>query len=119
MSFDLAVWEGSQPESPAEATKRFEELYDRYIEQKMETPSPTIVGFVKALTATYPDLADLPDDRVDESPWSDGPLLGNASGPFFYFGMSFSRVEEVVPFVAETARAHGLVCFDPQSGEVL
>jgi hypothetical protein len=97
MSFDLAVWEGPRPASSDEALERFEELYERYIEEKMETPSPTIVRFVKALTATFPDLTDLPDDRVDESPWSDGPLLGNASGPFFYFGMSFSRVEEVFP----------------------
>jgi hypothetical protein len=119
MSFDLAVWEGTRPESSDEALERFQELYDRYIEEKMESPSPTIIRFVRTLTTTYPDLSELPSDRLDESPWADGPLLGNASGPFFYFGISFSRVEEVVPFIAETARTHGLICFDPQSGEVL
>jgi hypothetical protein len=59
---------------------------------------------------------DLPDDTIDDGVWSDGPLIHNASGPFFYFGMIWSRAEEVASFAASVAKKHGLVCFDPQSG---
>jgi hypothetical protein len=52
---------------------------------------------------------------VDDSPWSDGPLIGNASGLFIYFGFVVSGVEKAWTFAVETAREHGLVCFDPQS----
>lgn len=62
----------------------------------------------------YPDLMDLPDDDLDTSAWADGPLTGNVMGPFFYFALTYSGAEEALAFVAETARTHGLVCFDPQ-----
>jgi hypothetical protein len=30
-------------------------------------------------------MTELPDDEVDDSPWADGPLIGNASGDFIYY----------------------------------
>ena len=66
----------------------FEALCDRYIEREYPTePTPKIKEFVETLTATFPDLDALRDDEVDDSPWADSPLLGNASGPFIYFAM--------------------------------
>jgi len=29
------------------------------------------------------------------------------------------RVDEVLPFIADTARRHGLVCFDPQQEQLI
>ena len=62
---------------------------------------------------------DLPDDRVDDGVWSDGPLLNDASGPLFYLGVVGGFVEDVVPFVARIAAEHRLVCFDHQGGKRL
>jgi hypothetical protein len=116
MSIDLAVWEGPRPASDADALKQFESLYARHVESgSPSAPSERISAYVTALLARYPDLTELDDDSVDDSPWSDGPLIGNASGPFIYFGFVSSGVEEAWPFAVETARKLGLVCFDPQS----
>jgi len=42
-------------------------------------------------------------------------MIGNVMGPFFYFAMTYPGARKALTFVAETAAAHGLVCFDPQS----
>jgi hypothetical protein len=117
MSFDLAVWEGRLPRTDADALAEFKRLYAQHLEDgPTSPPSDRIKTFIDAITETYPDIMDLPDDKIDDGVWSDGPLINNASGPFFYFGMVWSRAEEVAAFVADVAEKHGLVCFDPQSG---
>ena len=117
MSFNIAVWEGETPAGDTEALAEFQRLSAKYLDGDDATEtSPAIKAFIAAMTAEYPDIVDLPDDEVDDGVWSDGPLIGNARGPFFYFGIVFSQVEDVAPFVARVALEHGLVCFDPQSG---
>jgi hypothetical protein len=51
---------------------------------------------------------------MDDSPSADSPRRGNATGPFFYFSMVASRADETVPRIAEAARRHAFVFFDPQ-----
>lgn len=115
MSISLAVWEGAVPKSDGEVVARFEELYARYVEPDDATPpSPAISSYVEVLLSRYPEIADFDEDAT---PWQSGPLINEASGPFFYFGMITNRVAaEAWAFAIATARAHGLVCFDPQSG---
>lgn len=118
MSIALAVWEGPLPASDEEAVRTFEELYERHVEGEDETP-PTdrIAAYARALLDRYPDITDLDDDAVDDSPWADGPLINNATGPFMYFAMVTNEAaEEAWPFAVTTARSLGLVCFDPQEG---
>ncbi|HEX3469255.1 MAG TPA: hypothetical protein VHT05_14340 [Candidatus Elarobacter sp.] len=116
MSIDLAVWEGPRPASDADALKEFESLYASHVGSgSPSAPTERISAYVAALLARFPDLTELDDDSVDDSPWSDGPLIGNASGPFIYFGFVSSGVEKAWQFAVETAREHGLICFDPQS----
>ena len=67
-----------------------------------------------AALATFPDLDEL-DEHVDGSVWEEGHMIGNVMGPFFYFAMTYPGARKALTFVAETAAAHGLVCFDPQS----
>jgi hypothetical protein len=117
VSFDLAVWEGPKPQTDTDALAEFERLYAEHIGSgSNEAPSPAIREFVAAITTDHPDLTDLPDDEIDEGVWSDGPLINNARGPFFYFGIVWSRAEDVAPTVARIAAKRGLVCFDPQAG---
>ena len=80
------------PATDDEAAETFEELYDRYIESDSDVP-PTerISEYVRALLERYPDLDELDDDAVDDSPWADSPLIGNARGPFIYFSMVTRR----------------------------
>ena len=118
VSIDLAVWEGPRPASDADAARTFDALYAKYIDTDSPTaPSVRILAYVTALLARYTDLTELDDDEVDDSPWSDGPLINNARGPLICFGFVLSGVESGAwTFAVETARDHGLVCFDPQSG---
>ncbi|MEV7616136.1 hypothetical protein [Streptomyces sp. NPDC089799] len=118
MSYDLAVWEGVRPADDAAATAVFEDLYREHMQHmggQKTRPAHLIRQYVEALVARWPDLSP-DDDEEDEdaSPWSDGPLINNASGPLFYFGMVFSRYQEAAAFAADLARTLGLVCFDPQ-----
>jgi hypothetical protein len=114
VSIDLAVWEGARPSSDKEALQMFESLYELYIESDDPTsPSPAIAGYVAALVERYPDLTA---ESGDECPWSDGPLIGNASGPFIYFGFVRSAtLDDAWAYAVDTARSLGLVSFDPQS----
>jgi hypothetical protein len=114
MSYDLAIWEGERPNSDEKAAQVYEELSERYEEDTDEPPSLRLLGFARDLTHRYPDATDLPDDRVEESPWAYGPLTENVTGSLFTVGVRFDMVKEVAPFVARMAREHGLVCFDPQ-----
>src|SRR5437763_12516527 len=78
-------------------------------------PHPAIVADVHALLDRWPDITE---DAGENSPWSDGPLIGNASGNLSYFGMVFSMADEASEFAVQLASQRGLVCFDPQLGRL-
>jgi hypothetical protein len=118
VSYDIAVWEGERPASDEAALETYRAMWDRYGDSGA-SPSERLLHYMEDLTATYPNLDDLADDAVDDSPWADGPVDENAQGSFLYFALVSDRASEVVPFVAETARRHHLVCFDPQREALL
>ena len=121
VSVDLAVWEGDRPPTDSEGATTLDALYDRYIEREYPTePTARIREFVQALVGRFPDLTELGDDEVDDSPWADGPLIGNASGPFIYFSMVSNRAADGAwAHAVSTAAELGLVAFDPQSGTLV
>jgi len=49
---------------------------------------------------------------VGNGVWSDGPLWYNFGHRAAVLGMTYPRVEEVLPFLVETANELGLVVFD-------
>ncbi|MGQ5259587.1 hypothetical protein ACTWLT_02395 [Micromonospora sp. ZYX-F-536] len=112
MSYDLAVWEGDEPTDDGEGGRVFQQLYRKYIDAEDETPpKPRIRAYVHALLERWIDMTE---DEEDVSPWSDGPMIGNASGPIIYFAMRYSMCEEVSAEAARMAAERGLICFDPQ-----
>jgi hypothetical protein len=114
MSYDLAVWEGDRPADNAAGLTTFRALYERYVSKGQIPPTPRIRAYVEVLLERWIDLTE--DDDDERSPWSTGPLIKEASGPFIYFPMVYSRCEEVSAGAARIAADHGLVCFDPQLG---
>ena len=114
MSYDVAVWVGARPANDATALTTYEELWKRY-ENTDEPPHPAILAYISDLESRYPDLDQLDDEHVDDSPWAEGHMIGNVMGPFFYFAMTYPGARKALSFVALTAAAHDLVCFDPQS----
>ena len=119
MSYDLAFWTGTRPESDSEALAQFEKLYQRHVQSKRpEAPASELLAFVAAATRRYPDLTELPDERRDEGVWSDGPLQNNIAGPLLYLGIAWSRADEVRTFLIDLASKTNLVAFDPQTAKL-
>jgi hypothetical protein len=112
MTYDLAVWEGERPDE-SDAAEVFSALYDRYIAGGESPPTPAIRAYVQALLVRWHEMGD-PRDVDDTSPWSDAPLMNNASGPIIYFAMRYSMADEVSAACAQMAAERGLVCFDVQ-----
>ena len=115
MSFDLGVWYSSRPMRRDEARERYVALCEGENVESLIEPSERVAAFVAELTALYPQLTQLTDDEVDESPWncdfdiSDGHVI---------MAMGWPRCGEIAPLVTKMALGHGLVCFDPQSDRV-
>jgi hypothetical protein len=74
-----------------------------------------IAAFVSALVEQWPDLTE---DEDDISPWSTGPLIGEARGPLIYFPMRWSMAVEASAYAAGVASPMGLNCFDPQARQL-
>ncbi|MET8281522.1 hypothetical protein [Micromonospora sp. NPDC005174] len=112
MTYDLAVWEGEQPADDVEGRRIFSQFYDDYIDADHDRPpTPRIRAYVDALLDRWIDMTE---DEEDVSPWSDGPMINNASGPIIYFGMRYSMCEGVSAEAARMAADRGLICFDVQ-----
>ena len=109
MSYDLAVWEGARAQFDEEGSADYDEMMQLYHDaDEPPLPSPAIRNYVEALLQRWPES----DDR--DCPWSDMPLIEEATGPLIYFGIRSKRSSEVSSYAAGLAREHGLVCFDPQ-----
>jgi hypothetical protein len=133
MSYDLAVWEGDRPADDAAAREEYFRLYEQYVasparplptshsdfqnltRRDRQPPTPRIAAYVRALLDQYPDITG---NDGEDSPWADGPLINDASGPFFYFAMVWSKCEGASAWAAQVAHDHGLVCYDPQIGQL-
>jgi len=87
------------------------EAVDRLIDTKGAVPQ-VFRELHDKLTMRYPCICTLPDDKVDEGVWSDGPLWNNFGHRVAVLGISYSRVEVVLPFVVQTANSLGLTVFD-------
>jgi hypothetical protein len=107
MSYNVAI---VIPPVPSDDSVAWEVL-DGLIEQ--QGPRPAVFQELHdRLTAKYPCMCSVPDEEIDNTVWSDGPLIDNFGHRAAVLGMSYSRVEEVLPFLVATANALGLVVFD-------
>ena len=107
MSYNVAIVIPPLPASDAKAWAVVNDL----IEQ--EGPRPKVFQKLHdQLTARYPCMCSVPDDEIDDTVWSDGPLINNFGYRSAVLGMAYSRIDEVLPFLIVTANALGLVVFD-------
>lgn len=107
MSYNVAV---VVPPVPANDPEAWEAL-DGLIEQEGTRPDVFQILHDR-LTARYPCMCAVPDDQVDDTVWSDGPLINDFLHRAAVLGMSYSRVYEVLPFLIATANDLGLIVFD-------
>ncbi|HTQ61429.1 MAG TPA: hypothetical protein VMI32_14475 [Candidatus Solibacter sp.] len=103
----MAICTEPIPSSDKEAWQQLDALVD------LEGETPAVFQELhNRLTAKYPCICSLSDDEVDDGVWSDGPLWNNFGHRAAVLGMVYSRFEEVLPFLVETANELGLVVFD-------
>jgi hypothetical protein len=108
MSYNVAICVPPIPTDDVAAWEQIDVLIDS------QGPPPSVFRELHdALTARYPCITTLPDERVDEDGvWSDGPLWNDFGNRAAVLGVVYSRAEEVVPFLIETAIGLGLTVFD-------
>ena len=108
MSYDLAFWDGPLPSDDADATSTFTRLCQPLEEGgNGAAPTPTVARLVSDLEARWPETDE-------EPPWASMPIRGDAQGPLLYLALRYGRPAEEIEFIVATARARGLVCYDPQ-----
>ena len=111
MSFDLAIWAGEKPSTDEAALETFQMLMETYEEEeRQDTPDDRLVALTAEITRKYPD-----DDSG--AVWAFTPLKPN--GPLLHLNLRWGTSDEVLDFIVAAATRHGLVCFDPQSGQVI
>ena len=108
MSYNVAI---CTPPVPADDAAAWEEVDDLI---NSESVPPSVFRLLyDALTARYPCISTLSDDAIDDDVvWSDGPLGNDFGHRAAVLGVVYSRAEEVLPFVIETATDLGLTVFD-------
>ena len=107
MSYNVAICTPPVPETDDAAWA----TVDGLIDAKGQKPA-VFEELYGLLTSRYPCICTLPDDRVDEGVWSDGPLWNDFGHRAAVLGIVWARVDEVLPFLIETANGLGLTVFD-------
>jgi hypothetical protein len=112
MSYIVDILSGETPKSYEEALV----VRDRMTKAResgaagVEPPSAVMRALHDRVTARYPCITKDPD----HGPWSDGPLINNFGQQTATLGLSFSRVDEVLPFLVTTATGMGFWVLDTQ-----
>ena len=107
MSYNVAIVVPPVPAKDAEAWAALDGL----IAQQGARPA-IFQELHDRLTARYPCMCTVPDDEIDDTVWSDGPLINNFLHRAAVLGVSYSRIDEVLPFLIATSNELGLVVFD-------
>jgi hypothetical protein len=71
-----------------------------------------IKRFVTDLTADYPQIDDLPEEKLNDCPWSCAFDWGTS---WVIMSMVWSRCQETAKAIFHLSRQHGLALFDPQT----
>jgi len=112
MSYAVHFWSQPIPKTLDQATEIFDSL-----QSAPKRQNPLFQLLAKRLTARFPCITEIDEDDPNLA-WSDGPLDGITQDATYGIGILSQRVDEVQPFVVETATSLGLVVMDDQQGEV-
>jgi hypothetical protein len=110
MSYDLAVWDEHRTIDAATAYSKYLE----FIEGQDAGPKSHHIDTLYAdLTSIYPELDD---DNEDECPWAATIDRGPSH---LIFAITAEHARNVFSDILRLATANGLLCFDPQTMEIL
>lgn len=87
MSLTIYICQTPIPENDATAWKQATDWAEQEVIGLNEDVPPVFHELITRLTAKYPCICDLLDDKADNSPWSDGPLRNNIGRKVTILGM--------------------------------
>jgi hypothetical protein len=108
----LGVWNCLTPISSEEAAYQYQLLKDVGSERRFDDK---VYAFYSRLIGLYPEVETLSEEELDDSPWA---CSMEVSGSHVIMAILPEQSEKVVPQVLALAEENGLVCFDPQAGQV-
>lgn len=113
MSFDLYVWHEPNPISAERARTTCHLLASG--DDQVVQPQPQNLAFQAELLERFPDPDDPAEDELDDIVWSISPDVNDRRS---ILCVGWSSADEFAEVAVELAGKHGLICFDPQSGQV-
>ena len=119
MSFTVDLILTEVPKNNSEAWAYIENLREEYYEDK-SGPHQKLIKLHEILTERYPCLCDYEDDdpEMENSPWADGPMIGNFASKMGMLAIFYSRVDEVFPFILEHALELDIILADGQDEKI-
>lgn len=119
MSYMLDLVAVKVPNKKGQAWEFLEDLRERFYDDE-GARAPALVKLHEALVERYPCKSTYKRGSVElkNCPWMEGPLLKGFAGEMGMLSINPEHVEEVVPFVVETALALGLVVMDEQEDKI-
>jgi hypothetical protein len=114
MSYNVTISRNIISPYDDQAWVDLDKLYEK--ENSATEQGQDFLDLIEKLKEKFPCISDLPDDKIDEGVWSDGPLSGNAGKDLTTLGVVYSQVDNAIPFLIKTANECGFVVFDPQTG---
>jgi|SRR6185437_6834205 len=117
MTFDLGVWHSDRALDDAAAAAVYLAICEGtpIAGDGALSSSPRVAAFMAALAERYPDLDSIPEEAVDDSPWSSGFEYSDSHS---IFNIRWSRAESMLAEISALATEHSLVLYDPQEGRV-
>ncbi len=112
MSYDLALFSTDVGTTNKEVAAYYVACCDA--EQPDGPPNPDLDRAFAEIAEQYPDLATIPDEDLDDCPWS----AGFDKGPrHLVMCMRWSRAEDMARFINRIAARHDVILYDPQEDE--
>ena len=108
----LGVWNSLTPISDEEAAHEYQLLKEVGSERRFDD---RVYAFYSRLINLWPEVETLSEEEVDDSPWACNMEM---SGSHVIIAIVPEQSEKVVLQVLALAEENGLVCFDPQAGQV-
>jgi hypothetical protein len=108
----FAGWNCLTPISNQEAAHQYQLLKDVGSERRFDDK---VYAFYSRLIGLYPEVETLSEEELDGSPWA---CSMEVSGSHVIMAIVLEQFEKVIPQVLALAEENGLVCFDPQAGQV-
>jgi hypothetical protein len=116
MSCDYGVWYSEAPLTNEEAAKIYVGLCEQW--PFLEGENQAVRAFYDELTARWPELDSVPDEKIGDKnycPWS---CAISHSGAAVVTACVWSMADKVGSIIKELARKHELVFYDPQDDRV-